>query len=184
MFTKIAKSLVVIIAVAALTVGATSAIFTSQATVTGNTFATGVLEIRINGQASIPGFNVTNAIPGTSQEGQFGVNNYGAPWFAGPSTLAAKTLKISAVKTGGSTYLYDKLEIIVEANRGWATWMPVYSGPLSGLSDGDLLNGRWADLAAGNSEDVRYTVSLPASADDSYQGLSTTFDFVVTATSS
>lgn len=184
MFTKIAKSLVIISAVAALTVGATSAVFTSSASVTGNTFATGTLEIRINGQASIPGFNVANAIPGSSQSGQFGVNNYGAPWFAGPSTLAAKTLKVAAVQTGGSAYLYNGLQIVVEANRGWATWMPVYSGPLSGLTAGDLLDGRWADLAAGNSEDVRYTVSLPIGADNSYQGLSTTFDFVVTATSS
>ena len=181
---KIAKSLVVIAAVAALAVGATSAVFTSQAKVEGNTFATGILEIRINGSSSIPGFNVTNAKPGDTKSGQFGVNNYGAPWFAGPSTLAAKTLKVKAVQTGGSAYLYNKLDIVVEANRGWGTWMPVYSGPISGLATGDLLDGRWAELAAGDSEDVRYVVTLPLDADDSYQGLLTTFDFVVDATSS
>jgi predicted ribosomally synthesized peptide with SipW-like signal peptide len=182
---KIAKSLVVICAVASLAVGATAAVFTSSAQVTGNTFATGVLEIRINGQASIPGFNVTNAKPGDTKSGQFGVNNYGPPHFlAGPSTLAAKTLKIKAVQTGGSAYLYGKLDIVVEANRGWATWMPVYSGPISGLAAGDLLDGRWTELIAGSSEDVRYVVTLPLDADDTYQGLSTTFDFVVDATSS
>jgi predicted ribosomally synthesized peptide with SipW-like signal peptide len=181
---KITKSLVVIAAVAALAVGATASVFTSQATVENNTFATGVLEIRINGSASIPGFNFTNAKPGDSKSGQFGVNNYGAPWFAGPSTLAAKVLTISGPQDGGSAYLYNKLDIVVEANRGWATWMPVYSGPLSGLTAGDLLDGRWSELAAGDSEDVRYTVTLPLDADDSYQGLSTTFDFVVDAASS
>lgn len=181
---KILKSLLVIVAMMAVVAGATSAVFTSQALVAGNTFATGALEIRINGQASIPGFNVTNAIPGDSESGQFGVNNYGQPWFAGPSTLPAKILKISAVNTGGSAYLYNKLDVVVEANRGWPTWMPVYSGSLSGLANADLLDGRWTELAAGNSEDVRYTVTLPLDADNSYQGLSATFDFVVDAASS
>lgn len=181
---KILKSLVIVLAMVAMVAGATSSIFTSQASVAGNTFATGTLEIRIDGQASIPGFNVTNAAPGDSKSGQFGVNNYGAPWFAGPSTLSAKTLKVSAVQTGGSTPLYDKLEVVVEANRGWPTWMPVYSGPLSGLSNKDLLAPRWTELIAGSSEDVKYTVTLPLDADDTYQGLSTTFDFVVDAASS
>lgn len=181
---KILKSLVVVFAMAAMVAGATSSVFTSSATVAGNTFATGTLEIRINGQASIPGFNVTNAIPGSTQSGQFGVNNFDAAHFGGTSTLPAKTLKIAAANTGGSVYLYDGLQIVVEANRGWGTWMPVYSGALSGLASGDLLDGRWAELAKGDSEDVRYTVTLPIGADNTYQGLSTTFDFVVTATSS
>lgn len=181
---KIFKSLVIVVAMAAMIAGATSSVFTSQATVAGNTFATGALEIRINGQASIPGFNVVNAAPGDSESGQFGVNNYGAPWFAGPSTLPAKTLTVSAVQNGGSAYLYNKLVVVVEANRGWPTWMPVYSGPLSGLTNADLLAPRWTELIAGSSEDVRYTVTLPLDADDSYQGLSTTFDFVVDAASS
>jgi hypothetical protein len=181
---KIVKSLVLVFAFVVMTAGATQAVFTSQASVVGNTFATGSLEIRINGQASIPGFNVTNAAPGQSQSGQFGVNNYGQPWFAGPSTLAAKDLTISAVMTGGDASLFNKLDVVVEANRGWPTWMPVYSGPLSGLANADLLDDRWSELIAGSSEDVRYTVTLPLDADDSYQGLSTTFDFVVDAASS
>jgi len=181
---KILKSLVIVLAMVAMVAGATSSVFTSQATVNNNTFATGALEIRINGQASIPGFNVANAAPGDSKSGQFGVNNYGAPSFAGPSTLSAKTLTVSAVQDGGSTYLYNKLEVVVEANRGWATWMPVYSGSLSGLSNADLLSPRWTELIAGSSEDVRYTVTLPLDADNTYQGLSTTFDFVVDAASS
>ena len=182
---KIAKSLIVIAAVAALAVGATSAIFTSQASVSGNTFATGTLEIRINGQASIPGFNYTNAAPGDSQSGQFGINNYGPPWFlTGSSTLSAKGLKVSSHRTGGSASLYNELDVVVEANRGWGTWMPVFSGKLHDLSNSDLLAPRWTELAAGESEDVRYTVTLPLSAGNAYDGLSTTFNFVVTASSS
>jgi len=179
---KIIKSLVVIVAVVAVASSATAAVFTSTTSVVGNTFATGTLELRVNGQPTIAGFNVTGQAPGDSESGQFGVNNYGAPWFAGPSTLSAKTLNISAVRTGGSAYLYNKLDIVVEANRGWPTWMPVYNGPLSGLSNADLLTPRWTELAAGDSEDVRYTVTLPADANNTYQGLSTTFDFVMVGT--
>lgn len=179
---KILLSVMTIAMVGAIAVGATNAVFTSQATVDNNTFANGVLEIRINGQPSIAGFNYTNAAPGNCKSGQFGVNNYGAPWFAGPSTLAAKSLKISAVNDGGSMHLYDKLNVTIEANRGWPTWMPVYNGSLNGLTNADLLAPRWTELIPGSSEDVKYNVCLPVDADNTYQGLSTTFDFLVDAT--
>jgi hypothetical protein len=39
-------------------------------------------------------------------------------------------------------------------------------------------------LIPGSSETIRYSVSLPLSADNSYMGLSTTFDFVADAASS
>ena len=178
---RILRSLAIIGAVAALTVSATWAVFSSKASVAGNTFATGTLEIRINGQSSITGFNFTNAAPGDSISGQFGVNNYGAPWFAGPSTLAAKELVISKANVSGDTGLFDALQVKIEANRGWPTRMLVYEGSLSGLLEKDLLSPRWADLIAGSSEDIYYQVWLPSSAGDDLQGKSTTFDFVVDA---
>ena len=161
--------------------GATWAIFSSQATQNDNTFATGTLEIRLNGQQSLGGFTFANTAPGDCKEGQFGVNNYGAPWFAGSSTLPAKELVVGSTQDGGDTDLYDALTIKVEANRGWATRMPVYEGALSGLSEANLLSPRWADLAAGNSEDVFYKVCLPIEAGNSLMGKSTTFDFLVDA---
>lgn len=182
---KILLSVLTIGVVAALTVGATNAVFTSQASVQDNTFATGVLEIRINGEPSIAGFNFANAAPGDCQSGNFGVNNYGQPWFAGPSTLTAKSMKISAVEDAiisGSTYLYDKLNVKIEANRGWATRMLVFDGKLKNLTNKDLLAPRWTELIPGSSEDVYYEVCLPNNADNTYQGLSTTFDFLVDAT--
>lgn len=168
----------------ALTAGVTNAVFTSQATVENNTFATGTLEIRVNGQPSIAGFDFQDAAPGDCVSGQFGVNNYGDPYFAGPSTIAAKSLKISAMQDGGNTYLYEKLRVKIEANRGWSDWMMVYEGKLMHLTSKDLLAPRWMELAPGHTEDVRYEVCLPMNADDSYQGLSTTFDMLIDAKSS
>ena len=90
--------------VAALVVGATWAVFTSTATVDNNTFATGTLEIRVNGQPSTAGFNFTNAAPGDMTTKVFTLQNYGTPYFAGPSTLPAKELAVSTVKESGNTY--------------------------------------------------------------------------------
>jgi predicted ribosomally synthesized peptide with SipW-like signal peptide len=103
--TRITKSLLVITAMALLTVGATVAIFSSTATLDDNTFATGTLDIRINGSSSAPGFNIANAAPGTSTTKVFSLQNYGAPWFAGPSTLPAKELAVSAPEDSGDSDL-------------------------------------------------------------------------------
>lgn len=179
---NIIKSLVIVVAVAAVASVATWAVFSSTATVDNNSFATGTLEIRVNGQPTIAGFTASNMAPGDCQTGQFGINNYGAPWFAGPSTLAAKEMVISVADIQGNTELCDALTVKIEANRGWPTRMLVYdTGSLSGVSEEELLSPRWTDLAAGNSEDVFYDVCLPTTAGDDVQGDTCTFDFVMDA---
>jgi predicted ribosomally synthesized peptide with SipW-like signal peptide len=195
---RITKSLFVITALALLTVGATVAIFSSTATLNDNTFATGTLEIRINGSSSAPGFNVANAAPGTSTEKVFSLQNYGAPWFAGPSTLPAKELAVSTPQDGGDSGLYDALVADLYVNAGWGgcsnlgvTFVPgkgcrAYHGALAGLDGGastDLLHytqwGAHPDLVPGNSFTMTLDVELPTGADNSLMGKSTTFDLVV-----
>lgn len=180
---KILYSLLTIAMVGGMAIGATSAVFTSQATVENNTFATGTLEIRVNGQPTIAGFTAENMAPGQCTSGKFTVNNYGQPWFAGPSTLPANTLNVSALNNGGSLDLYNKLHVKIDANRGWSTAMTVFDGQLKNLTNKDLLNPRWASLNAGDSEEVFYEVCLPSNADNSYMGLSTTFNWVLDAQS-
>ena len=197
---KIVKSLIVIVAIAALAAGATTAIFTSQATINDNPFATGTLEIRINGQPTIPGFSVTNAAPGTSTTKIFTLMNYGLPWFAGPSTLPAKELAVSTPQDSGDTDLYNALVANLYANAGWGgcsnpgvVFVPgkgcrVYSGPLTGLDGSastDILHytqwGAHPDLVPGNSFTMTLDVELPVSAPSSLMGMSTTFDLIVDA---
>lgn len=198
---KIVKSLIVIVAVAALAAGATTAIFTSQATINNNTFATGTLEIRIDGQHTIPGFNVTNAAPGTSTTKIFTLMNYGLPHFpSGPSTLPAKELAVSTPQDGGDADLYNALVANLYANAGWGgcsnpgvVFVPgkgcrVYSGPLTGLNGSastDILHytqwGAHPDLVPGNSFTMTLDVELPVSAPSSLMGKSTTFDLIVDA---
>lgn len=181
---KILISLITIIGVGAFATTATRAVFSSTATVTNNTFATGTLEIRVNGQPTIAGFNVSAMAPGDCTTGQFGLNNYGAPWFGGPSNLDAKELiaKVSNAYAGTDTDLYNALTLKLEANRGWPTWETDYDGPLSALVAGEssVFGTRWTELVHGESIDVKYTVCLPASASDSLQGKTTSFDFIFT----
>lgn len=159
---KIALSLSTIAAVMMLVVGATSAYFTSNATVNNVTFATGTLEIRVNGQPSINGANFINVAPGEEKVAQFNVNNANAANFGGQSTLAAKsvTLNVTNPNDYGSG-LWQEVYVMVEDNAGWSTWQQVYWGKLKDLANVDLLGSRWAELAPGNSIDLRYTVWLP-----------------------
>jgi len=193
---KILMSLVMIVAAASIVTGATKSIFTSQAVLGSNTFATGVLEIRINGLATAPGFTFGNAAPGDSVTTTFTLMNYGAPWFPGPSTLNAEGLFSSASQTGGDAGLYAALTTDLYANAGWGgcsnpvPFVPgkgcqVYSGPLSGLVNADvLLATQWGahpSLTPGTSLTMTLDVTLPTTADDTLQGKSTVFDLIVNA---
>ena len=185
---KIALSLVTVVALLALTVGATSAVFTSTASVTGNTWSTGSLEVRINGQTSITGFVVPNSVPGDSKTGDFTIQNYGPEspgpggFLSGPSTLPAKSLKISAVRTlagADSEKLFNKLKVRVRSTVDWNTTV-VFNDGLSNLVDKEILLPS-NTLPVGWSMPIEYQVLLPDNAGNAYQGLTTTFDFVVTA---
>jgi predicted ribosomally synthesized peptide with SipW-like signal peptide len=194
---KILISLLTIAAVAsAVTVG-TRAVFSDQAVLGDNTFATGTIEIRVNSQERATGFNFTGAAPGDSVEEVFTLSNYGSPHFTGPSTLDAKELVASSQRTAGSNQLYNQLNAMLYANAGWSgcsnsgvnfvsgKGCEVYSGPLKDMNEADILHAtQWGaspDLATGNSLTMTLVVELPTSAPSSVQGTSTTFDLLIDA---
>lgn len=186
---RILISVMTIAVVGVTAVGATNAVFTSQATVQNSTFASGVLEVMINGRPTVAGVTFGNAAPGDCVRGQFAVNNWGHDetssnnWAGGRSTLSAKSLKISAIKGEGSNaHLYDKLNVKIGANRSLPAPVTVFDGKLSNLTNGDLLAPNWTELKPGESEAVSYEACLPVDADNTYQGLSTKFDFLIEAT--
>lgn len=177
---SILKSLAVIAAVASVSGGATWAYFSSSAQVTDNTFATGTLEIRVNGQPTKAGFTANNMAPGDCKVGQFDVQNYGQPWFAGPSTLTAKTLNISTNDFTGDSGLCNALTVKIEKCAGPCE--TAYStGPLNGVSNANLLMSWYGGgLIAGSSITTKYEVCLPNNGDQSaLQGKSCVFDFVM-----
>lgn len=180
---KIIKSLITIVAVATIAAGATSAYFSDSATITDNTFTAGTLEIRVNGQPSVMGATFSPTVPGEVYSSpEYHINNYGAPWFAGPSNLTAKylTIKKDNVVSTPDNDLWNNVYIKVETNRGWPVWQEVYNGKLKLMATEDLLAPNWSELAPGDSQIVRYQVWLPDSGDQSnIMGDSLTWDFVI-----
>jgi predicted ribosomally synthesized peptide with SipW-like signal peptide len=196
---KILKSLIIIVAVAALASGATSAYFTSRAEWDNNTITAGTLEIRINGENTAAGFVIPNLVPDKGYDKYFQVMNYGLPGFAGPSTLPAKELAVTALKTDGSQELYDALWVQLYVNKpGWTSancvnpldWDPlgkgcsVYQGRLSGLDGSmstDILDATvLTEFAVGETFNMDLDVLLaPADADPSLMGQTLMFDLYV-----
>ena len=180
---RILKSLMMILAVGVLATGATSSYFSSKASITENTFSTGVLEIRVNGQPSILGATFSPMAPDQIADSpEYHMNNYGQPWFDGPSTLTAKKLLLSTNNPNDyGSGLWNKVMIKVEVNRGWSTWQEAYNGKLKNLHEADLLSPRWTELVPGESEMIRYQIWLPnESVDQNWlMGQTLTWDFVV-----
>ena len=194
---RILTSLAVIFAVATIATGATVSYFSSTASVTNNTFATGILEIRVNGSSSTSGFNYTNAAPGDCATKVVTLSNYGAPWFAGPSILPAKEIWVGTANQSGDVNLYNALVGKVYVNAGWSgcsnprvqfvagKGCKAYEGSL-GSMDADILYatqwGTHPSLVPGNSFTMTLEACLPNSGDqNALQGLSTMFDFVFNA---
>jgi len=170
---KIIKSLVVIVAVAAVAAGATGAYFSSAATITNNTFSTGTLEIRVNGQPSVIGANFSPVEPGDVYTSpRYDINNYGQPWFDGPSNLDADYLRASITNlTYDSDPLRKAVVITLEVSRdSGATWHEAYNDRIYMYTfhgAQDLLSPvGMPSLIPGSSLSFRYKVSLPDTGDD------------------
>lgn len=76
---RIVKSLLTIVAVAAIAVGATGAVFSDEALVADNTFSAGTLDLKVNGQDSLTqSYMITNLHPGSwDAAGQVMIKNEG-----------------------------------------------------------------------------------------------------------
>ena len=180
---KIIANLSIITIVLLMSAGATRAYFSDTASVTGNTFSTGTLEIRVNGQPTVLGAVFDPAVPGTEYTSPvYGMQNYGPPWFGGPSNLTANTLLLNVANPSDtSSDLWDELMVRIEVGRSsGVTWYNIYEGFLKDISDLDLFNGHWTELIPGSTQDMRYTVWVEEDGDQSeLMGESLIWDFVI-----
>ena len=178
---RILISLLIIVAATGMAAGTTSSYFSSKAKITPNTFSTGTLDIRINGQTSKVGATFSAVAPGVLfSSPDYQINNYGQPWFNGSSNLSAKKLMLSVEGANGDFNMWHLLKIKVEVNRGWPTWQVAYEGNVDSLVNADLLSPRWTELVPGSSETLRYTIWLPDVGDQtSYMGKTINWSFVV-----
>jgi len=150
---------------------ATMAWFTSQTTNTGNTFASGTIEI----QATRPSATWTgvydNMAPGQKVNTNITVKNIG--------TLTMKYRMYGSLDTGSDAGLAGKLILTIKDAGG----SQLYSGPLAGfdLSHAFTRTGDKA-LAPTAEEVLSLEVELPTSADNTVRGKSVSVTFTFDAT--
>lgn len=195
---KILKSLVIILAMAALVAGSTGALFSDQKSIAGNTFATGTLKLTLNKSAGKP-FSVSNAYPGywTNWENMDIYNTGTLPFEA----------YLTMIKTSGDTVLWDALQIQLETSGGNSICHDgdpgmtnqekvIYNGNLNAFpvqklvsslnywhlaNEGDGSGSPADNIRPGWSERVCQKVGLLSSADNTVQGKSVIFTETVDA---
>lgn len=75
---KIIKSMFVIVAVAAIAIGATGAYFTDSETSNNNVISSGSLDLNVDGgNSNVVKFNVSNIVPGDEVKGTYTLSNVG-----------------------------------------------------------------------------------------------------------
>lgn len=180
---KILKSLFVVLAMAAMVVGATSAYFTDQKTVAGMTFATGTLKMTDASEGWTKTVSFANLKPGDSIRKWVVLENTG--------TLDIASLKVSAVNVSDPSGLLPNVKIsLIGAVNGYdnAYYTPDWTG---GAMVDSFLTGAQTDildsyfysggtpahvLAPGSKDTIILDFSVPTTAGNDLQGLSASFD--------
>lgn len=168
-------ALAVVLAAVGITVGS-GASFSASAANPGNVFTTGTLLISNSPSTAL--LNVTAMKPGDSSSATVDITNTGS--LAGD--FALKTANAT-----GHTALLGQIDVMVLDCGAWTTTAPgcttgttsVYSGKVSGLTNSSLGN-----YAGGVKHRYKFTATLPASTDDTYQGKTAQVDFTWSATQS
>jgi predicted ribosomally synthesized peptide with SipW-like signal peptide len=161
----------------------TFAFWTDDVVITGATFSTGTLDLRVNGLDTVTGYttmNLTTMVPGNSTAGVLTVRNNGsAPLKYTAVTAAtnadAKNLRGAlVVKVTGDTTVTGSAPSATCAGTA-------LSGTTTVLNGGLVTTGRL--LAGATEEKLCVQVTLPSGAASSLQGATTDVTFTFTGTS-
>jgi len=173
---KILFSFLVIFIFIGLISGVTSAYFSDTVTSTGNTFATGTLDLNLDGDnTNVVKFTVTDIKPGDSETRTWEVNNVGningyldlhnliQTHDAGISTEQELTVEDPDVGTLGSLL---NIDLFIDADNNGVfdgNDTTIYSGTMDGLSPDYDLN---LSLDANTSNYLTMIVNWPSSLND------------------
>ena len=196
---RIVLSLVTILAVVAMVAGSTKAVFSDTESITGNSLATGTLNLTLNHSAGKP-FSITGAYPGY-MSGWAYMDIFNGPYPGVPGQLPFEA-KMSLNKTAGDEGLWGYVRINLKTS-GWDSdcangdggERTIHDGLINTFVNGTTVSGSvyWhlADEADGHggpdnirpgySERVCQRVGVDNSAPNTVQGKSVTFNEVVDA---
>ena len=182
-----AKKLLATVAVLALFVSVISlgvlALFTDTASVPGNTFSTGTVDISTAPASALvtfsgmaPGDQVTNPITVTNA-GTLQLR-YAVTSTTTENTLAAQldlTIKSGVTTCTNAGFSVDGAVVYATGDLGSMAGVNVIGSPTQGAQAGDRT------LAAAGSEVLCFNVSLPLATGNAFQGLTTTATFAFQA---
>jgi predicted ribosomally synthesized peptide with SipW-like signal peptide len=161
----------------------TFAFWTDDVVITGATFSTGTLDLRVNGQDTVTGYttmNLTTMVPGNSVAGVLTVRNNG--------NVALKYTAVTAATNADAKNLRGALVVKVTGDTAVTGSSPsatcagtALSGTTTALNGGLVTTGRL--LAAATEEKLCVQVTLPSSAAGTLQGATTDVTFTFTGTS-
>ena len=168
-------ALAVILAAVGITVGS-GANFTASAANPGNAFSTGTLVIANSPNTAL--LTMSGMKPGATSSSTVDITNTGS--------LAGDFVLKTANPTGSSALL-GQMQLTVLDCGAWTASAPdcvtgttsKYTGTVSGLTSAALGN-----YAGGIKHRYKFTATLPASTDDTFQGLTAGVDFAWSATQS
>lgn len=187
---NIIKSLVIVFAVAAVASVATYAYFTAQGSSTGNTVAAGTLSLS-PGLNSGPIMNISGLAPGVwkydvgdSFTSDAGAHNLPMLHVQNLGTLTFKYKVYPTFVSQSVGGFWELLHVRVYRAEGSGTaYVKKWEGLLKDMDTnvGSFMSGV-GNLASGSSHDWRFDIGLDSTANNTYQGATSTFNFVVDAT--
>jgi spore coat-associated protein N len=145
--------------------------FTASSANPSNTFSAGTLAISNTSSGAI--VSMSNMRPGDSQSGTVDISNSGS--LSGPFTLSESNLSGAALAGQLDLTVVDCGDV---AAPNCAAGTTLYSGKFDSLPSTPL-----GTFAAGQGHRFQFTVSLPSSTGNSFQGTSASAEFDWTATS-
>ena len=182
---RIAKSLLTIVAVAAIAVGSTGAYFTSQTTVDDMNFSTGTLEITDTSDTWMQTVTFSNMKPGDSIRKWVVVTNTGS--------LDIGSLNVTAGNVTGDADLLPNLKVSATGDLpggddaayftdDWGAGS--YISPW--MSAADMLDVAYyrtpaGTIPAGSTYTMVFDISIPTTVGNDMQNKSVTFDMVFNA---
>jgi len=176
---RIITSVAIIIAVAAVAVGATTAYFTSSDTTSNNTFTAGTLEISLDQTMQTISPVISNWAPGQETSVRFNVDNTGS---------LPVHLRAFALGSWNEAALDDDMVKVIKAEyykESSSSWVTIKSDS-NGLADyiyysPDGTDSALWELAGGATEQIKLSVLFDSAADNAYQGKTYTAAITVEA---
>ncbi|HUS22983.1 MAG TPA: TasA family protein [Aeromicrobium sp.] len=161
----------------------TFAYWTDQVPVTGVTFSSGSIDLRVNNQDSVSGYttlNLTAMVPGNSSAGVLTIRNQGLSPLKYVATSSATNADGKNLR-GGLTVKVTGDSAVSGSGASSTCSGSALSGTTSALNGDLITTGRL--LQPSTSETLCVQVSLPTNAASALQGATSDISFTFTATS-